>query len=89
MAVIEPGANQSIFMEQRIPHELMHVMLYRSIGAGYKDLPTWLREGTATLAEVNPNPDYDRVLANAGANNTLIPLKDLCISFPPNADTAF
>jgi len=89
MVVIEPGANQSIFMEQRIPHELMHVMLYRSIGAGYNNLPAWLREGTATLAEVNPNPDYDRVLTAAGANNTLIPIRDLCVSFPPNADTAF
>jgi len=89
MVVIEPGPSQSIFMEQRIPHELMHVMLYRSIGAGYKDLPAWLREGTATLAEVSPNPDYDRVLAAAGANNTMIPIKDLCASFPPNADTAF
>jgi len=89
MVVIEPGANQSIAMEQRIPHELMHVMLYRSIGAGYNNLPAWLREGTATLAEVSPNPDYDRVLAAAGANNTLIPIKDLCVSFPPNADTAF
>lgn len=89
MALIEPGPNQSIFMEQRLPHELMHVMLYRSIGAGYNNLPAWLREGTATLAEVNPNPDYDRALAAAGANDTLIPIKDLCASFPPNADTAF
>jgi hypothetical protein len=67
----------------------MHVMLYRSIGPGYNNLPAWLREGTATLAEVSPNPDYDRVLAAAGANNTLIPIRDLCASFPPNADTAF
>ncbi|MEO5886811.1 MAG: peptidase MA family metallohydrolase [Anaerolineales bacterium] len=89
MVVVEPGANQSIFMEQRIPHELMHVMLYRSIGAGYDNLPAWLREGTATLAEVSPNPDYDLVLAAAGANNTMISIKDLCASFPPNADTAF
>ena len=89
MVLIEPGPNQSIVMEQRIPHELMHVMLYRSIGAGYNNLPAWLREGTATLAEVNPNPDYDRVLANAGANNTLIPIRELCASFPQNADTAF
>lgn len=89
MVVIEPGTNQSIFMEQRIPHELMHVMLYRSIGPGYDNLPAWLREGTATLAEVSPNPDYDRMLAAAGANNMLILIKDLCTSFPPNADTAF
>ncbi len=87
--VIAPGAEQGIDMEQRIPHELMHVMLYRRVGAGYENLPAWLREGTATLAEMYPNPDYDRVLAEAGANDTLIPLQDLCVSFPPEAGQAF
>ena len=89
MVIIEPGPNQSLFMEQRIPHELMHVMLYRRVGAGYKGLPAWLREGTATLAEINPNPDYDIVLASAGVTDTLIPITDLCVSFSPNTDAAF
>src|SRR4030095_16634074 len=42
LAAIELDSNQSVNMEQRIPHELMHVMLYRQIGAGYKNLPVWL-----------------------------------------------
>jgi hypothetical protein len=67
----------------------MHVMLYRRVGAGYNNLPAWLREGTATLAEINPNPDYDLALASAGVTNTLIPIKDLCVSFSPNPDSAF
>lgn len=89
MVLIEPGANQGIFMERRIPHELMHVMLYRRVGAKYNELPAWLREGTATLAEINPNPDYDLALASAGVTGTLIPIKDLCVSFSPNPDSAF
>lgn len=89
MVVIEPGAEQTILMEQRIPHELMHVMLYRRVGPGYHNIPAWLREGMATLAEIYPNADYDRVLAGAAATNTLIPLKDLCVSFPPDAGQAF
>jgi len=89
MVVIEPGAEQGIFMEQRLPHELMHVMLYRRVGAGYENIPAWLREGTATLAEIYPNADYDLVLADAGANNRLIPLRDLCAAFPPEAGQAF
>jgi hypothetical protein len=89
MVMVEPGPNQSGFMEQRIPHELMHVMLYRRVGARYTDLPAWLREGTATLAEINPNPDYDLALASAGVTGTLIPIKDLCVSFSPNPDSAF
>lgn len=89
MVVVEPGPDQSIRMEQRIPHELMHVMMYRSVGVGYNNIPAWLREGTATLAEVFPNADYDRVLADAAAGNNLIPLTDLCVSFPADAGTAF
>ena len=89
MVIIEPGPNQSLFMEQRIPHELMHVMLYRRVGAGYNNVPAWLREGTATLAEINPNPDYDLALASAGVTDTLIPIKDLCVAFSPNPDAAF
>jgi hypothetical protein len=89
MVTIEPGTDQSIQMEQRIPHELMHVMLYRRVGAGYARIPAWLREGTGTLAEVYPNADYDSVLADAAASNDLIPLQDLCDSFPAEAGPAF
>ena len=89
MVVIEPDAEQRIAMEQRIPHELMHVMLYRSVGPGYNNIAAWLREGMATLAEIYPNADYDRVLAEAASKNDLIPLKDLCTSFPSDAGQAF
>jgi hypothetical protein len=87
--IVEPGSSQNILMEQRIPHELMHVMLYRHLGAGYSNLPAWLREGFAMQAELYPNADYDRVLADAGARDGLIPLRDLCASFPPNSASAF
>jgi len=89
MVTIEPGVEQNILMEQRIPHELMHVMLYRRVGAGYKNIPAWLREGMATLAEVYPDPEYDRFLMDAAARNSLIPIRDLCAPFSPNADSAF
>jgi hypothetical protein len=89
MVVVEPGAQQGITMEQRIPHELMHVLMYRSVGPGYRNIPTWLREGMATLAETYPNADYERVLADAATGNRLIPLRDLCVSFPADAGQAF
>jgi hypothetical protein len=87
--LIEPGPQQGTVMEQRIPHELMHVMLYRRVGPGYKMIPVWLREGIATLAEMYPNVEYDRVLNDAAARNALIPLKDLCVSFPNDMAQAF
>ena len=87
--VVPPGSEQAMAMEQRIPHELMHVMLYRHIGAGYQNIPAWLREGMATLAELYPNAEYERALADAAAGNLLIPLKDLCVSFPADTGQAF
>lgn len=87
--LIQPGSEEKITMEQRIPHELMHVMLYRRVGAGYENIPAWLREGMATLAEMYPNAEYDRVLAEAVSSSNVIPLKDLCSSFPAEAGQAF
>jgi hypothetical protein len=89
MVVITPGADQAIMMEQRIPHELMHVMLYRQVGPGYQNLPAWLREGMATLAEIYPNAEYERALADAIASDTLIPLKEVCVAFPTDTGQAF
>jgi len=89
MVVIEPGAEQNILMEQRLPHELMHVMMYRAVGAGYYNIPAWLREGMATLVEIYPNPDFERVLADAARTNDLIPINTLCVSFPAYSGQAF
>lgn len=89
MVVVEPGPEQNIAMEQRIPHELMHVMLYRRLGEGYIRLPAWLREGMSTFVELYPNADYDRVLSDAAAGSSLIPIRDLCVSFPGDAGQAF
>jgi hypothetical protein len=73
----------------RIPHELMHVMMYRHLGAGYDNVPAWLREGMATLVEIDPTPEYDRAVTDAAAREALIPLADLCASFPSQPDAAF
>jgi len=63
--------------------------LYRQIGAGFNRPPRWLSEGIATLAEINPNADYDRVLSDASNRNALIPITDLCASFPADSAQAF
>lgn len=89
LVAVEPGLEQSLHMDQRIPHELMHVLLYRHIGAGYNNLPAWLREGLATLVEINPSVEYDRALLEARARSALIPLMDLCAPFPTQPDSAF
>ena len=86
---ISPGTQEKILMEQQIPHELAHILLYRYVGENYNHLPTWLLEGTASIAELYPNPDYQLALNRAVENNTLLPIADLCHPFPRDASQAF
>jgi len=79
---ILPGGEQTIAMQQQIPHELAHVLLYNYTGLAYNQLPTWLREGIASLAELYPNADYVQALGVATQNQTLLPMADLCGLFP-------
>jgi hypothetical protein len=64
-------------------------MFHRQLGASAENLPSWLNEGVATLAEINPTVDYGLVLQGASARNELIPLVDLCGSFPADSAQAF
>jgi hypothetical protein len=89
MVSIKPGVEQSIELERQVPHELAHILLFRRIGANYARLPAWLTEGMATMAELYPNPDYASSLKIATENNSLLPLTDLCATFPPDTANAF
>jgi hypothetical protein len=91
MLTIAPGAEQNLEMEKQIPHEMGHLLLYQDaqIREKYTNLPVWLREGIATIAEINPNPDAAYALSLAAQNNTLIAMQDLCAAFPPDASGAF
>ncbi|MBI5943809.1 MAG: hypothetical protein HY864_05530 [Chloroflexi bacterium] len=89
LAAIAPGEKQSIEMETTIPHELSHVMMYRSLGGKYNYQPVWLTEGIASMMELYPNPDYAHALEIASANDSLISFDQLCASFPADAGNAF
>jgi len=77
-----------LLMEQRIPHELMHIMLFQALGPGYNNLPTWLNEGLASVAELYPNPDYQIILEDAHEKEALLPISSLCQPFPRDAYSA-
>jgi Peptidase MA superfamily len=83
------GPEQRLEMERQIPHELMHIMLYQSIGRGYVNLPTWLNEGLASVAELYPNPEYLSLLHSAYQKGSLLPMSSLCQLFPQDASGAF
>ena len=76
-------------MEQYIPHELTHLLVYLCTGAaGYSHVPAWLDEGLATANETRPDPGMDAILEQARATGHLIPLPELCAPFPPDPQVA-
>lgn len=89
MVSSETGPGQKIALERRIPHEIDHVLLYQATGARYAELPRWLIEGLASLAELYPSPDYQRTLDTARLANTLLPMDTLCGSFPIDSSSEF
>ncbi len=89
LVAVAPGGSQSIQMEKGIPHELAHVMLYRTLGSGYALQPAWLLEGFASMMEIYPDPDYAQALSIASSGDSLLPFDDLCASFPADAGNAY
>ena len=89
MLAVAPSDTQSVDLQQLVPHELTHIMLYRSLGDGFNRLPTWLEEGIASMEELYPNPDYANALEVASKNNSLLSFKDLCASFPADSGRAY
>jgi hypothetical protein len=88
VVALPEGPEQRLLTEQRVPHELMHVMLYHKLGPNYANLPTWLSEGLASTAELYPNPDYQLLINNAYQKDNLIPFSSLCNGFPRDASNA-
>lgn len=86
---VPPGDQQQLEFERQLPHEIVHLMQYAIVGEGYHSMPVWLLEGTASLAELNPNPDYERVLKKAAAGDSLLPFSSLCSAFPREVSGAF
>jgi hypothetical protein len=88
IVALPAGPDQRLLMAQRVPHELMHILLYEAMGDSYQNLPIWLNEGLASSAELYPNPDYQVLLNNAYQKNGLLPLNSLCEIFPRDVSNA-
>jgi hypothetical protein len=86
---IPSGAEERLELERQLPHELTHILQYQLVGDDYSRIPTWFLEGSASLAELYPNPDYQNVLSSAAKKDSLIPLDQLCGPFPREASGAF
>jgi Peptidase MA superfamily len=88
VVTLPPGPDQKLLIDQRVPHELMHVLLFQFTDPGYANLPTWLNEGLASQVELYPNSDYPILLEEAVKRQTLIPMVSLCQTFPRDASNA-
>ena len=86
---VAPGPSQTLEFQRQIPHELAHILQYEAYGARTKDFPVWLLEGTASVAELYPNPEYANVLQTSVKQDQLMPMELLCSEFPRDASGAF
>ena len=79
---ISPGMDQKIRMEQEIPNELSHLLLYRKNGDMILFMPFWLIEGISSQVEIATHPEFDFAIASAMNNQDFISLMSLCSYIP-------
>lgn len=83
-----PSDEGILGLERALPHELTHVLLYQRMNSAYANLPPWLNEGLATLAEGVPDPGHRLALEEAALQGDLLPLSTLCAPFPASGAAA-
>jgi hypothetical protein len=76
------GLNGLSRLDNEIPHELAHLLIYQATGANYGNVPHWLNEGLAVMAESAPEASAAGRLAAAHQAGQLLPLTSLCAPFP-------
>jgi hypothetical protein len=86
---IQPGPEQGLEMDQKIPHELAHILSYELMGERYTRLPVWLREGIAAQVELAANPNYPLALTQASNQGALLSIESMCAAFPPESGRLF
>lgn len=74
-------------LRREVRHEVSHLALRALTGATY-DVPLWLDEGVAMLAEGEPEERFADLLASAAREGKLNSLRALASAFPPDHDTA-
>jgi hypothetical protein len=89
LITIPVGPEQKMELERQIPHEIMHILQYQLTGPAFRQVPVWLIEGLASIAELYPNSEYQRVLLDAVETKKLHSTAMLCNSFPSDASGAF
>ena len=88
-AISNSNPENKLEMQRQIPHEIAHILTYEISGDKYNEIPLWLTEGLASVSEIFPSPDYERVLMDAANSMELLSIDSLCVSFPFNGQQAY
>lgn len=88
LVAVPAGENVIPSLEQSLPHEITHLLLYTRMGASYENIPGWLNEGLAVMQEPWPDPAYSIALTEAIERDSILPLESLCAAFPYDSDEA-
>ena len=81
-ANIAPSAIDDPWVENVVPHELVHLIFDTAVQNPYHFPPRWLNEGLATYLSVGLDAGDRAAVENAAGSGDLIPLDGLVAQFP-------
>jgi Peptidase MA superfamily len=81
-ANIEPSSIDDPWVENVVPHELIHMVFDTAVDNPYHFPPRWLNEGLAVYLSVGFDAGDRAAVENAGDSGELIPLDGLVAQFP-------
>jgi hypothetical protein len=84
-ALIPPSAIDDAWVENVVPHELVHLVFGTAVENPYHFPPRWLNEGLAVYLSVGNGPDDRSAVERAARDGDLIPLDGLVGQFPTSA----
>ena len=84
-AHIPPSSIDDPWVENVVPHELVHLVFDTAVKNPYHFPPRWLNEGLAVYLSVGYGADDRSAVERAGQNGDLFPLDGLAGQFPTSA----
>ena len=85
-AHIPPASIDDPWVENVVPHELVHLVFDTAVKNPYHFPPRWLNEGLAVYLSVGYEPGDRSTVESAAKDGTLVPLDGLTGEFPTSAD---
>jgi Peptidase MA superfamily len=85
-AHIPPSSIDDPWVENVVPHELVHLVFDSAVKNPYHFPPRWLNEGLAVYLSVGYDAEDRSTVEGAARDGTLVPLSGLTGEFPTSAD---